>query len=170
MARSLALPAAAVALLFALPATAQEPCRLCYADPSVPAGERPLAIEIWADLSFAKLALASNSGGSATVDGHTGSKTTQGDMRDLGGTPVSGRGRITGAPLRAVGIDLPLRVPMTTPDGASAELVDFTSSLPRNPQLDANGTLEFTFGARLVVRNGRGGNYRGRIPISVDYN
>lgn len=170
MARSLALPAVVAALFFALPVTAQEACRLCYSDPSTPAGERPLTIEIWADLSFSRLALASSGGGSAVVDGQTGSKTTQGNMRDLGGAPVSGRGRITGAPLRNVRIDLPLRVPMTTPDGASAELVDFTSSLPRNPRLDANGVLEFTFGARLVVRNGRGGNYRGRIPISVDYN
>jgi len=49
-------------------------------------------------------------------------------------------------------------------------LTDFTSNLPPHPRLDANGELEFTFGARLVVKSGRGGNYRGRIPISVDYN
>ena len=77
---------------------------------------------------------------------------------------------MTGIPLRQVRIDLPGRVPMTTPDGASAELVDFTTNLPHRPTLDANGELEFTFGARLVVKDGRGGNYRGRIPITVDYN
>ena len=59
---------------------------------------------------------------------------------------------------------------MTTPDGAVAELTDFTTNLPADPQLDANGELEFTFGARMTVTSGRGGNYRGRIPISVDYN
>ena len=88
----------------------------------------------------------------------------------LGGAPVTGRGKITGMPLRPVRIDLPSRVPMTAPDGSSAELVDFTTNLPHRPTLDANGQLEFSFGARLVVRNGSGGNYRGRIPITVDYN
>jgi len=160
----------AALLLPALPAAGQDACRLCYADPGAKPGERPLAIEIWADLSFAKLALTSRSGGSAQVDAHSGGKSTQGDMIDLGGAPISGRGKVTGAPLRAVRIDLPQRVPMTTPDGASGELTDFTTNLPPHPRLDANGELEFTFGARLVVKSGRGGNYRGRIPISVDYN
>lgn len=169
MARSLALLAAAL-LLASAPAPAQEACRLCYADPAAKPGERPLTIEIWADLSFAKLALVNRGGGSAQLDAHSGGKSTQGDLIDLGGTAVTGRGRITGVPLRPVRVDLPLRVPMTTPDGAVAELTDFTTNLPPNPQLDANGELEFTFGARMVVKNGRGGNYRGRIPISVDYN
>jgi hypothetical protein len=169
MARTHLLLAAAL-LLPAAPATGQADCRLCYAEPGAKRGERPLTIEIWADLSFARLALTSRSGGSAQVDAQSGGKSTQGDMIDLGGAPITGRGRITGIPLRAVRIDLPLRVPMTTPDGASAELVDFTTNLPPHPRLDANGALEFTFGARLVVKSGRGGNYRGRIPISVDYN
>jgi len=169
MARSLALAVAAV-LLSALPAQGQDGCRLCYADPAAKPGERPLTIEIWTDLNFAKLALTGRSGGSSAVDGVSGSKSTSGEMIDLGGTPVTGRGRITGQPLREVRIDLPARVPMTTPGGDSAELVDFTSDLPAHPRLDANGELEFTFGARLVIKTGRGGNYRGRIPISVDYN
>jgi Domain of unknown function (DUF4402) len=169
MARTLALLALAL-LLPALPAGAQESCRLCYSDPAAKPGERPLTIEIWADLSFAKLALTGRSGGSAAVDPQSGSKTTQGEMIDLGGVPVSGHGRITGGPNREVRIDLPSRVPMSTPDGGSAELTDFTSSLPPHPRLDANGELEFSFGARLVIRDGRGGNFRGRIPISVDYN
>ncbi len=170
MARSLALILAAALMLPAVPAMGQESCRLCYAEPGTKPGERPLTIEIWADLSFAKLAMTGRSGGSAAVDAQTGGKSTQGEMIDLGGAPVNGRGRITGVPLREVRIDLPSRVPMTTPGGASAELIDFTSNLPPHPRLDANGELEFTFGARLVVKGGSGGNFRGRIPISVDYN
>lgn len=168
MARCL-LPLAAALLVAASPAGAQ-PCRLCYADPAREPGERPLTIEVWADLSFARLALTGRSGGSAAVDPSSDSKTTTGDVIDLGGAPVSGRGRITGMPLRAVRIDLPLRVEMASADGAGAELVDFTTNLPPRPTLDANGELEFSFGARLVVKSGRGGAYRGRIPISVDYN
>ena len=164
------MAAAALALLSALPASGQDQCRLCYADPNARPGERPLTIEIWTDLSFAKLALTGRGGGSASVDAASGSKSTSGEMIDLGGAPVGGRGKITGAPLREVRVELPSRVPMTTPGGDTAELVDFTTDLPPHPRLDANGELEFTFGARLVIKGGRGGNYRGRIPISVDYN
>ncbi len=169
MARTLALTFAAL-VLTALPANGQEACRLCYSEPGAKPGDRPLTIEIWADLSFAKLAMTGRTGGSAEVDAQTGSKSTQGEMISLGGTPVTGHGRITGEPLRRVRIDLPSKVPMSTPDGGNAELTDFTTNLPPNPQLNANGELEFSFGARLVVKGGRGGNYRGRIPISVDYN
>lgn len=167
MVRSLALVIVTL-LLAALPARAQDSCRLCYAEGAP--GERPLTLEIWTDLSFARLALLSRSGGSAAIDAQTGGKSTQGDLISLGGAPVTGRGRITGVPLRPVRVDLPSQVPMTTPDGARAELVDFTTNLPHRPMLDANGELEFTFGARLVLKSGTGGNYRGRIPITVDYN
>ena len=35
--------------------------------------------------------------------------------------------------------------------------------------LDANGVLEFAFGARMTSQGARGGDFRGRIRISVDY-
>ena len=52
----------------------------------------------------------------------------------------------------------------------TAELTGFSTDLPSSPTLDANDELTFSFGAKLVLRSGRGGNYRGRIPITVDYN
>lgn len=91
-------------------------------------------------------------------------------MIDLGGMAVGGHGRISGQPYREVTIQLPDRVAMTTPDGAHGELAGFSTNLPAHPVLDGNGQLEFTFGARLDIGSGRGGNFRGRIPISVDYN
>lgn len=157
-------------LLLAAPATAQEGCRLCYSDPSAKPGERPLAIEIWTDLSFAKLALTGRSGGSAEVAAGGSAKRTSGELIDLGGMPITGRGRITGVPLREVRVDLPGQVEMTTPEGGRAVLTGFTTDLPQRPTLNANGELEFSFGARLVIEGGRGGKFRGRIPISVDYN
>ena len=168
MARILAFGAAL--LLLNAPAAAQEGCRLCYGDGSAAAGERPLTIEIWTDLNFSKLALTGRSGGSAEMSAIDGSKHTTGEVVDLGGIAVTGHGRITGMPLREVRIDLPDTVDMSTPDGGAAKLAQFTTNLPPHPQLDANGELEFSFGARLIINGSRGGNYRGRIPISVDYN
>lgn len=156
-------------LLPALPAGAQDTCRLCYSDPATRPGERPLRLEIFADLSFSKLAQTGAGGGSATL-GPEGGKQTSGGIIDLGGMAVSGHGRITGEPGREVRVELPDRVPMSAADGSDAELVQFTTSLPRHPELGPDGSLEFSFGARLVVKGKGGGNYRGRIPISVDYN
>ncbi len=158
-----------LALALAAPAAASGDCRLCYSDSARP-GERPLALEIFADLNFAKLAMTGREGGSAEVDAASGSKRTGGGLVSLGGMAITGRGRVTGEPLREVRIDLPQSVPMSAPDGGAAQLVDFTSDLPNRPVLDANGELSFSFGARLVIRGTGGGNYRGRIPITVDYN
>lgn len=156
-------------LLLAAPLGAQEGCRLCYSDLGSAPGERPLAIEIWTDLNFSKLALTGRNGGSAQIS-PSGGKQTSGEMADLGGMPVTGHGRITGIALREIRVDLPQKIEMTTPDGGRAELVDFTTNLPARPALNASGELEFEFGARLVIKGSQGGNYRGRIPISVDYN
>lgn len=158
-----------LALMLTAPAAAQSDCRLCYSESGKP-GERPLTLEIFADLNFAKLALAGREGGSAELDATSGSKRTGGAVVNLGGMAVTGRGRVTGAPLKEVRIDLPRSVPMSAPDGGTAELTGFTTDLPGRPTLDANGELTFSFGARLVIRGARGGNYRGRIPITVDYN
>lgn len=161
---------AAAILLAASPSSGQEPCRLCYSNQLATTGERPLTIEIWADLNFSRLALTGREGGSVAIDPASGAKRTSGAVLDLGGMPVSGRGRITGAPYREVRIDLPGRVPMNAADGGSGELTAFMTDLPAHPVLDGNGQLDFTFGARLVVKGGKGGNLRGQIPISVDYN
>lgn len=170
MPRPVLLAAGTFALLATAPLAGQESCRLCYSDMNAKPGERPLNIEIWADLNFSRLALTGRSGGSATLDPQTGAKQTSGEVIDLGGMTVSGHGRITGEPGREVRLDLPDRVAMTNADGGEAELTGFTASLPLRPALNAQGELEFSFGARLVLKGAKGGNYRGRIPISVDYN
>lgn len=160
---------AATLVLASQPAAAQDDCRLC-SDESEGRHEKPLTIEISTNLNFAKLALTGRNTASASIDPLTGEKRTSGDIVSLGGMAVSGTGRITGEPLRQVRIDLPPFIPMSSIDGRAATLTDFTTSLPSNPTLNAQGELEFTFGARLVMKGGRGGNYRARIPISVDYN
>lgn len=167
MARLVLLPLAL--LLTAPPVLGQDACRLCYADPAARPGERPLQLEIYADLSFSKLAMTGQGSGSATVPPQ-GGKQTSGSIMDLGGMAVSGHGRISGEPGREVRVDLPDQVPMTSADGAEAQLTQFSTNLPAHPQLGPDGTLDFAFGARLVVKGNGGGNYRGRIPISVDYN
>lgn len=162
--------AAGALLLPAAPGVAQVSCALCFESGRQVAGERPLTIEITTDLAFSRLALGARGDGSASIDPQTGARAVTGGMVDLGGVTIQGRGRITGMPGRAVRIDLPPRITMNAETGATAELTDLTTDLPAWPVLDGNGTLEFSFGGNMRVRGQVGGNFRGRIPISVDYN
>lgn len=162
--------AAALALLFAAPATADDDaCELCIESEAPPAGERPLVIEIESGLQFSRLGLRGRADGGAEIDALTGEKRVDAGMIDLGGQSFQGRARVTGEPHRPVRIELPQRVQLRSPDGAEAELTAFVTDLPPVAMLDQNGTLEFAFGARLSSRGARSGNFRGRIAIRVDY-
>lgn len=159
--------AAAFALLSAAPAGADEPvCELCA---MTVRPERPLEIEIESGLQFSRLALAGQADGAAEIDPQTGGKRVDAGMIDLGGLSYQGRARVTGTPLRPVRVELPQRVQLRSPDGAEAELTGFVTDLPPVAMLDANGVLEFAFGARLSSQGARSGNFRGRIAIRVDY-
>lgn len=158
---------AAFALLSAAPAGADEPlCELCA---MTARPERPLEIEVESGIQFSRLALTGEAGGAAEIDPQTGAKRVDAGMIDLGGLSYQGRARVTGTPLRPVRIELPQRVQLRSPGGGEAELTGFVTDLPPVAMLDANGTLEFAFGARLSTRGASSGNFRGRIAIRVDY-
>ena len=91
------------------------------------------------------------------------------NMIDLGGLAFQGKATITGQPLRPVRIDLPQTILLHSPSGAEAELPDFRTDLPQVAMLDANGVLQFNFGATIRSKGGQGGDFRGRIPIRVEY-
>ena len=43
------------------------------------------------------------------------------------------------------------------------------TDLPAAPRLDSAGSLSFRFGGRLVVNGDADGQYRGDLPITVEY-
>lgn len=144
----------------------------CCADPFTtvgPDGERPLSITIESGISVGRLGLEGRHDGDAAIDPQTGAKRVGSNMVDLGGLTFQGKATITGQPLRPVRIDLPQIVMLHSPAGAEAELSDFHTDLPGVPMLDANGQLQFSFGATITSRGGQGGDFHGRIPIRVEY-
>lgn len=145
-------------------------CKLCRGSSRSSSDARPLRIEIVSGIDFSRMALAGHNDGSAELDPQTGAKHTGQGLIDLGGLSFQGQARVTGEPMRQVRIDLPAKVTLYSPSGDEAELTDFQSDSPAISMLDANGTLTFRFGARLTTKGGMGGNFRGRIPIRVDYN
>jgi hypothetical protein len=169
-----ALVVAAIAFLSAASAPAAETVREPDAgEQSVPEiferEQRPLSIEIESGLQFGRMALRGREDGGAHLDPQTGESRVDANMIDLGGATFQGRARVTGEPLRPVLIELPATVLLRSSDGAEARLSDFVTDLPPVVMLDENGLLEFSFGARLSSQGARGGDFRGRIRIRVDY-
>jgi len=153
----------------ATPAAGQ--CLLCgEAQPTAAPPTTPLSIDVETTLDFSKVGLiAINQGGNVVIDPITGRRTISGALVDLGGLPVQGTVTVRGAPREKVRIDLPGNVTMTSADGGTLRLNDFQTSLKNNPRLGSDGTLRFTFGARLQVDGRSDGDFRGAIPIIVDY-
>lgn len=166
--------AATIALLSAAPpAAAEDACATCASEPAAPEiferDARPLSIEIESGLQFGRMALRGREDGGALIDPQTGESRLDSNMIDLGGATYQGRARVTGEPLRPVRIELPASVVLRSTDGAEAHLSEFVTDLPPVTMLDANGVLVFSFGARVTSQGARGGDFRGRIRIRVDY-
>lgn len=158
----------AAGALFAAPASAQ--CRLCSSAGAPEPTLAPLTVEVDASLDFSRIGLASaNQGGTVTIDADTGQRTISGLLVDLGGMPVQGDVTIRGAPNQRVAVDFPTDVVLTSADGATLRLRNFGTSLKNNPRIGSDGTLRFTFGAELSVDGLSDGDFRGSIPITVDY-
>lgn len=161
------------AALFGFPASAA-PCLLCGETADVGANrvadeaDVPLRVEISAQLDFSRVATG-HSGGSVTVDPVSGLRRVAGDIRDLGGMALSGEAMVSGTPGRAVRVSIPAEIQLDGDQGRSARVVDMTTNLSPAPRLGPDGQLRFRFGGRLAVASGDDGDYRGRIPISVEY-
>lgn len=135
---------------------------------SPPGTERPLRIDIVANLEFARI-VAGPAGGSVSVDAASGRAAPSGAISTLSGPSFSARVRIEGTPGAAIRIDLPTEAIMTSSTGAIARLSAIDAALPPVVRLDANGRFEFSFGGRLDISGAVDGDFRGRIPVTVSY-
>jgi len=68
-----------------------------------------------------------------------------------------------------VRIDLPSAIALYGRSGGSIRLESLVSDLPAQPRLDSQGLLTFRFGGELHVQGDASGDYRGDVPINVDY-
>jgi hypothetical protein len=144
-------------------------CKLC-APAQEQAPKAPLQIQVDKGIDFSRFAEVGSGGGQAAIDPQTGTRTARGNLMGLGGLAYQGHARITGQPDAYVRIEMPPSVVLYSSSGAEVELSDFRTDLPAAPMLDAHGALEFNFGATLQTRRPGGGNFRGRIPIRIEYN
>jgi hypothetical protein len=131
--------------------------------------ETPLQVEIRTQLDFSRAATAGTQGGQISVDPHNGARQVDGDIVDLGGSALAGSAIVRGEPGRTIRIDMPLSIRMTGTSGGMIVVTNLRTNLPPSPRLDGFGQLEFTFGGDLRISGNVAGTFRGRIPITAEY-
>jgi hypothetical protein len=161
--------AASVAAATPWPAGAQ--CRLCdepsttHADPTP---SEDIRLEIESSLNFDRLILSGEGQGAATIR-PDGSSAAEGTVANVSPRAMVGTAVVHGQPGRTVRVDLPRRIELFSLSGGRISFEDVTSDLPSLPRLDSAGSLTFRFGGRVRISGDADGEYRGDLPITVEY-
>ena len=162
----------AFALTFASAPVASAQCLLCAPDKADSAAARetevPLRVEVETRLDMGRIAVGAM-GGEVAVDPVSGARSLRGDVVDLGGFALTGTVTVRGAPGAEVRVILPTSVDLEGGHGRTARVTDLITDLSAAPRLGPDGRLQFRFGGRLQIAGADDGDYRGRIPVTVEY-
>lgn len=157
--------------LTASPAMGAAQCRLCDAPTTERTQESKggsVSLEIETSLDFDRLVLIGSGDGSATLR-PDGSQSVGGTITAISGRAMVGRAVVRGEPGRSIRIELPDRIDLHSIGGGRIAIDSIVSDLPGTAQLDSGGNLVFRFGGRLRVVGDAEGDYRGEVPITVEY-
>jgi len=159
-------------LTFATAPAAAAQCLLCAPDKLTSAAAReaevPLRVEVETRLDMGRIAVGAM-GGEVAVDPVSGARRLSGDVVDLGGFALSGTVTVRGAPGAEVRVILPTSVDLEGGHGRTARVTGLITDLSAAPRLGPDGRLQFRFGGRLQIAGADDGDYRGRIPVTVEY-
>ncbi|WP_249340039.1 DUF4402 domain-containing protein [Sphingopyxis sp. L1A2A] len=162
----------AFVLTFASGPAAAVQCLLCAPDRATSATAReaevPLRVEVETRLDMGRIAVGAM-GGEVAVDPVSGTRRLRGDVVDLGGFALTGVVTVRGAPGAEVRVILPTSVDLEGGHGRTARVTDLITDLSAAPRLGPDGRLQFRFGGRLQIAGADDGDYRGRIPVTVEY-
>jgi hypothetical protein len=166
---ALLLAALAGAAATSWPADAQ--CRLCDKPTTVQdqaASGDDIRLEIETSLNFDRLILTGEGQGAAVIR-PDGSSTSEGNIAQLGPRAMVGTATVHGQPGKTIRVELPHRIQLYSLSGGTISFDDVTSDLPSLPRLDSAGNLTFRFGGRIQISGDADGEYRGDLPITVEY-
>ena len=168
-ARHVLLLAAMAAVTGASPASAQ--CRLC-ATPTTTVSQDvhgdAIKLEVETTLDFDRLVLARNGSGAAVIR-PDGSSAAEGALSGVSPRAMVGTAVVHGTADRIVRVELPQRIDLYSISGGRITLDQVVSDLPSLPRLDSAGNLSFRFGGRVSISGDADGDYRGELPITVEY-
>jgi hypothetical protein len=155
----------------AAPSTGAQ-CMLCAQDKAAGmtarTAEVPLRIDIETQLDMGRVAVGAM-GGEVELDPASGTRRVRGDVVDLGGFALTGTVTVRGEPGAEVRVILPASVDLESGHGRTARVTGLVTDLSAAPRLGADGRLMFRFGGRLQIAGLDDGDYRGRIPVTVEY-
>jgi hypothetical protein len=155
----------------AMPVPAGAQCRLCDTPTTTrddSTGNGPISLEIETSLDFDRLILLGAGDGTATLLPN-GQRSVSGMIGDLSGRAMVGSAKVHGEAGRAVRVELPSRIELYSLSGNRITIEDIISDLPASARLDSAGALDFRFGGRLRISGDAEGEYRGDVPITVEY-
>lgn len=153
------------------PAAAPAQCALCGLTPGDPAAAsdtQPIEMELETTLDFDRIIVAGNGGGAVRLN-PDGTASTSGDVDSISGRARIGRIVIHGAPGKAIVVDFPGRLELTSIEGGTITVTNLVTDLPSSPTLDANGMLVIDFGGELSIDGGAEGHFRGNLMVRADY-
>ena len=153
-----------------LPQDVGAPCRLCESTgrPVDDKPKAPVTLDVETRLDFDRLVVAGAGEGRAEL-GPDGARSVSGSITAIGARAMVGEVVIRGEPGRLIRVELPHRIDLAGLAGGTIQLESIRSDLPAMPRLDGNGRLRFRFGGILRISGDVDGEYRGNVPIDVDY-
>jgi hypothetical protein len=166
---ALTLAALTAAAAGAWPASGQ--CRLCDKPTTAlanSASSSGIDLQIETSIDFGRLMLSGPGQGAAVIR-PDGSNAAEGALAGVSGRAMVGSASVHGEAGRAIRVELPHRVDLYSIDGGRITFDDVVSDLPSLPRLDSAGNLTFRFGGRLTITGDAEGQYRGDLPITVEY-
>lgn len=154
----------------ASPQDATAPCRLCEPGSALADTKtaKPIVLDVQASLDFDRLILAGSGDGGAEL-GPDGTRITTGSVASIGARAMAGEVVIRGEPGKAVRVVLPQTVELRGLSGGMIRLESIRSDLPTMPRLDASGSLRFRFGGVVKLIGDVDGEFRGNVPVEVEY-
>jgi hypothetical protein len=161
---------AAAALLSAAP-SARAQCRLCETPttaPVRPGADGKIDLQIDAALDFDRLIVSGAEGGSATLL-PDGTRQVSGSIEAFGLRAMVGEASVRGEPGRLVRIDLPSTIELYSLNGGRISIDEIVTDLRTAPKLDSAGNLKFRFGGRIRISGDSDGDFRGALPVTVEY-
>ncbi len=159
------------ALLLAGSSDARAQCRLCGTPTTRPTTDpdlRPMELEVQAVLDFDRIVVLGNGEGTATLR-PDGTRHVTGSVEAISGRAMVGEARVRGEPGRSIRVDMPSRIELHSVNGATISIDEIVTDLSQQPKLDSSGGLLFRFGGRLRLSGNSDGDFRGELPITVEY-
>ena len=166
----LALCGATLLAAPALPQDVTAPCNLCspVQRPTEGRPDEPVKLEVEARLDFDQLILAGPGDGTAELS-PDGSRKVSGSVTAISARAMIGEVTVRGEAGRLVRVELPSSIELHGFTGGVVRLESIRSDLPSMPRLDSNGQLSFRFGGIVRLSGEVDGEFRGDVPIDVEY-